>query len=79
MSNIVHRLTGFDPQTERITCQWDVPDAVAGFARAVALIRGEPIGDYPLNDIQVGAIAELIGARPKTGPHYFLTTYARSS
>lgn len=63
---IVHRLTGYDNQTERLAVEHDIPASKLKHAKEVACIPYEDMdatGSYQLNTGQARDIAMLVHKR----------------
>ncbi len=77
---ILHRLVGYDRQTDRMRVWFEVPDRLLPDAKKMAQAPGddpEAAWSYPLSDSQACGVAGLIGAEiePKEA-EFFLEAFA---
>jgi len=77
---VVHRLVGYDRDTDRAAIQFDVPDELLSEAKRIARVPDDDpdaAWSYPLANDQAGALAVLIGARLDAGnAEFFLEAFA---
>ncbi len=63
---VVHRLTGYDRDTELLAVEYDIPDkAFPRFKKITRVTPSDPeaIGSYPLDRDQVKEISDLLGSK----------------
>lgn len=73
-ARIIHRLTGYDRQTDMLAVESDVPSE--DLARVMEIARigfDDPgaVGSYPLDKDQAERIARLLGAKVDCGKYDF--------
>ena len=64
-SRVVHRLIGYDRDTEPLAVEYDIPAKAFSKVKKIARVgSGDPdaIGSYPLDRTQVGKISTFIDA-----------------
>ena len=65
-SSAVHRLTGYDRETELLSVEYDIPVRTISMVKRIAGVGPddpEAIGSYPLDRNQVQEISQLIGSQ----------------
>lgn len=80
MTQVIHRLVGYDRRTDRMTDQFDIPDHLFSDAKKIAKVHADDPGaswSYPLDGVQTKQLASLIGSRV-TLKHaeYFLEAFS---
>jgi hypothetical protein len=65
MTRVIHRLVGYDRQTDRMKVQFDIPDRLLPSAKKIAKVPDDDpdaAWSYPLSDAKARRLASLIGA-----------------
>ena len=63
---VIHRLVGYDRQTDRMKVQFEIPDHLMAVARKIAKVPADDpdaAWSYPLTDSKTRRLASLIGAQ----------------
>ena len=80
---VVHRLTGYDQETERLTIEHGIPASKIEHAKELADVRHEDVyvaGSYPLSADQARAMAKLINQIIDVDQyHWFLEPFDENS
>jgi hypothetical protein len=80
MSNVGHRLVGYNRATERVADEHDIPDTLMRWAKRLAHVPAadpEATMCYPLNNAAARDLAGAIGAATDTSKNeYFLEGFA---
>jgi len=79
MSNVGHRLVGYDRTTDRVADEHDIPDNLMRWAKALAQVPAddpEAAMCYPLNNAAARDLAGAIGAAADPKNEYFLEGFA---
>jgi hypothetical protein len=64
MTRMIHRLVGYDRQTDRMKVQFDIPDELMFAAKKIAKVSVDDPGaawSYPLTEARTRRVASLIG------------------
>jgi hypothetical protein len=82
MTRVLHRLVGYDRQTDRMKVQFDIPDRLMPEAKRIAKVPAEDpdaAWSYPLTEAKARRLATLIGAHadPKDA-EFYLEAFAES-
>jgi hypothetical protein len=79
-ARIVHRLTGYDRQTDILAVENDVPAEDLARVKEIARVGcddPDAIGSYPLDKDQAERIGRLLGAKVDFGKYdFFLEPFA---
>ena len=70
MSRITHTLVGYDRLTERVSEEFEVPDAVLARAKELADVPADDpdaIMCYPLDAARAHALAEMLNSEDRPG------------
>ncbi len=80
---VIHRLVGYDRQTDRMRLRFDIPDHLMPEAKKIAKV---PVDDpeaawsYPLTEAKTRRIARLIGAQAEPNEaEFYLEAFADPS
>jgi len=77
---IIHRLVGYDRQTDRMRIRFDIPDQVMPEVKKIAkVVTDDPDAawSYPLTEAKTRRIALLIGAQADPGEaEFYLEAFA---
>jgi hypothetical protein len=81
-ARVVHRVTGYDRETELLAIECAVPAKNISRAKEIAGVGPDDpdaTGSYPLDQDQVRRIANLLGSRIDVSKYdYFLEPFAES-
>ena len=77
---VVHRLVGYDRDTDQANVQWEVPPNLLPEAKRIARVGEDDPGaawSFPLSDSHARKMADLIGAGPQSNRvEFFLEPFA---
>ena len=77
---VVHRLVGYDLDTDRMKIQVNVPHELLAAAKRIAVVGEddpEAAWSYPLSATQARQLADLIGTKLESGrTEFFLEAFA---
>ena len=80
---IVHRLVGYDRQTDRMRLRFDIPDQLMPEVKKIARFATDDpdaAWSYPLTEAKTRRIARLIGAQADPGEaEFYLEAFADPS
>ena len=79
---IIHRLVGYDRQTDRIRLRFDIPDHLMPEAKKIAKVPADDpdaAWSYPLTDAKTRRVARLIGVQADPSEAEFYLAFADPS
>jgi hypothetical protein len=78
--DVVHRLVGYDPITERVAFQHDIADSKLGIVKRIARVSQtdpDAVGAYPLSKAELRDLAGILGIKlPREKMDFFLEPFA---
>lgn len=78
--HVVHRLVGYDQDTDRVKVKWEIPPDLLPEAKRIARVGEddpEAAWSYPLSSSQARKMADLIGAGLQSDRvEFFLEAFA---
>lgn len=81
MGHVVHRLIGYDRDTDRVKVQFDIPDQLMPAAKKIANVQAddpEAVWSYALTENKVRRLASLIGVNAKPNDaEFYLEAFAQ--
>lgn len=80
---IIHRLVGYDRQTDRIRLRFDIPDHLMPEAKKIAKVPADDpdaAWSYPLTEAKTRRVARLIGVQADPSEaEFYLEAFAGPS
>ena len=80
MKRVIHRLVGYDAQTDRMKVQFDIPDDLMPQVGRIAKVSPDDpaaVWSYPLTEAGTQCVADLIGVGVAPGAaEFFLEAFA---
>jgi hypothetical protein len=77
---VIHRLVGYDRQTDRMKLRFEIPEHLMPEAKKIAKVPAddpEAAWSYPLTDAKARRLARLIGAEANLGEaEFYLEAFA---
>lgn len=77
---IIHRLVGYDRQTDRMKLRFEIPEHLMPDAKKIAEVPADDpdaAWSYPLSEAKARRLAHLIGAKVETnGTEFYLEAFA---
>lgn len=77
---VIHRLVGYDRQTDRMKLRFEIPEHLMGQAKKLAKVPADDpqaAWSYPLTEAKARRLARLIGAEAEIGDaEFYLEAFA---
>jgi hypothetical protein len=80
MTRVIHRLVGYDRQTDRMKAQFDIPDQLLQEATAIAKVPDDDpdaARSYPLTEAKARRLVSLISVGGFEDAEFYLEAFAR--
>jgi hypothetical protein len=80
MTRVVHRLVGYDRQTDRMKAQFDIPDQLLREAKKIGKVPDDDpdaAWSYPLTEASARRLASLIGVVGPEDVEFYLEAFGQ--